>query len=989
MFGQFQPMDRSSQLAWLVVEKLAGRGGNFSLVLRRFLQKFEPLNLSNFGRAVKECLPGVSEDEIDALSQRLDEDYDGMLQLDDLCRLFLNMKRDTVLPGRNTILTDANEDEARMNVFFDKLHGRLSTLSTEQHARIPSSRRLPARKNHLLKALGLRMLRKAFDGVRRSTLVKLTPTEMGEAVNQFRTPGQGLLIDQNDTDQLWKVCDCGDPEIFIELYRSHLKKERKIRSVQEVCEKKNKMNRTDGRKYTHALPDDCDAILKLRYKQSRTLVSPPVGFGKLELAKAVAKSFKAPSFGLELEHVFGYTPDLAGPNLAAARDKIVYNSAAVAVATGSRGADQVFFRGHSDDVACIAVDSQGLLGATGQVASETTQPYACVWAVEDGRELRKFGGDGSIQRLVCALTFFRDGSHLAVVSGDDRHTLYVYDLRREDTEPVVVAPCKSGVKPPAVWAVCAAPQATCEIFGHDHVLVTLGVGHLAFWLIDIPTKKHIGGRHSLLFSKKLPTYQNRKAPSATHCCAFVPNDDAVITGASDGKVYVWRDYTIAYCFDAHRGPTRAMAHASTWLYTGGQDGLVKRWDLVRGKYRAVVDSYHSTSNPHAKHAAKENHARHQTRNFKGPTAFESMRRTGDRGVSDLIVDPRDESRAICGFAFGEIAVVDVDRKETVRVVQRAHHASTSDVCAHPTERQIFATVGLDCLLCVWNADKKSLVASTSLCAAGMAVAMNETYIAVGLATGAVSVHDQNNLASTVMTANVSSQPLSQVRFSPDNTRIAVGSHDCSVYILDASTLAVRRKLGGHSSYVTHLDFSSDSKLLQSSCGGYEILYWDVSRGKQIKSSHDSIESDTDWHEWTLTLGYPVMGIFEPDSDGTDVNCAHRAAASSNRKEDLIVTGDDSGYVNVYNAPVVCRHAAHFQYTGHSSHCVGARFLKGGDRVVTTGGRDAAVFVWRVVPVGTSSHDHKLIQPPIARPAWIKGCDMTSSTDILRKPSKIL
>jgi hypothetical protein len=39
-----------------------------------------------------------------------------------------------------------------------------------------------------------------------------------------------------------------------------------------------------------------------------------------------------------------------------------------------------------------------------------------------------------------------------------------------------------------------------------------------------------------------------------------------------------------------------------------------------------------------------------------------------------------------------------------------------------------------------------------------------------------------------------------------------------------------RRLKGHTSYVTHLDWSADSSLIQSNCGAYEILYWDVAKG---------------------------------------------------------------------------------------------------------------------------------------------------------------
>ena len=115
-------------------------------------------------------------------------------------------------------------------------------------------------------------------------------------------------------------------------------------------------------------------------------------------------------------------------------------------------------------VTCIATDRTGTLGATGQCASTDVSPYVCVWSVGDVKELRKFGGDGSIARLVCAVGFFDDSSHLVAVGGDDRHTLRVYDLNAElgDDEPVIVAPCKAGVQPPAVTGLYTAPRDTAS-----------------------------------------------------------------------------------------------------------------------------------------------------------------------------------------------------------------------------------------------------------------------------------------------------------------------------------------------------------------------------------------------------------------------------------------------------------------------------------------------------------------------------------------------
>lgn len=34
----------------------------------------------------------------------------------------------------------------------------------------------------------------------------------------------------------------------------------------------------------------------------------------------------------------------------------------------------------------------------------------------------------------------------------------------------------------------------------------------------------------------------------------------------------------------------------------------------------------------------------------------------------------------------------------------------------------------------------------------------------------------------------------------------------------------------HSSYITHLDISEDSRYMRSTCGAYELLFWDISKG---------------------------------------------------------------------------------------------------------------------------------------------------------------
>jgi len=183
-----------------------------------------------------------------------------------------------------------------------------------------------------------------------------------------------------------------------------------------------------------------------------------------------------------------------------------------------------------------------------------------------------------------------------------------------------------------------------------------------------------------------------------------------------------------------------------------------------------------------------------------------------------------------------------------------------------------------------------------------------------------------------------------VRFSPDGKMLAIGSRDNIIYIYQVSDSYQKyNRIGrcsGHSSFILHLDWSSDSTFIQSNSGDYELLYWNASVCRQIPQS--SQLRDTEWATTTCTLTSVSIGIWPENVDGTDVNACDRT-----HDKKLIATGDDFGKVKLYSFPVTQPKSLCHTYGGHSSHVSNVVFLLDDTRLISAGGRDSSVMQWAI------------------------------------------
>ena len=119
------------------------------------------------------------------------------------------------------------------------------------------------------------------------------------------------------------------------------------------------------------------------------------------------------------------------------------------------------------------------------------------------------------------------------------------------------------------------------------------------------------------------------------------------------------------------------------------------------------------------------------------------------------------------------------------------------------------------------------------------------HLAVGHNDGCVSIRsvegideadgsEMLRLDNVLGKANQPKEWIEIMRYSPNGDTLAVGSHDNFIYLYSTVPTGKYRfttKLKGHSSFITGLDWSIDGDWIRSSCGAYELLFFDVHNKK--------------------------------------------------------------------------------------------------------------------------------------------------------------
>ncbi|XP_035283834.1 echinoderm microtubule-associated protein-like 5 isoform X4 [Anguilla anguilla] len=590
----------------------------------------------------------------------------------------------------------------------------------------------------------------------------------------------------------------------------------------------------------------------------------------------------APNCHLRLEWVYGYRGHQCRNNLYyTAAKEIVYFVAGVGVVYNTREHKQKFYLGHNDDIISLALHPERVLVATGQVGKE---PYICVWdsyTVQTVSILKDVHTHG-----IACLAFDLEGQCLVSVGLDAKNTICVWDWRRGKV-------------------LAAAPGHTDRIFDiswdlyQPSKLVSCGVKHIKFWSLcgnALTPKRGVFGKTGDL---------------QTILCLACARDEVTYSGALNGDIYVWKGINLVRTVQgAHGSGIFSMNACEEGFATGGRDGCVRLWDL----------------------------------NFKPITVID-LRET-DQGYKGLSV------RSVCwrgdhilvGTQDSEIFEVVVhDRTKPFLIMQGHCEGELWALAVHPT-KPLAMTGSDDRSVRIWSLIDHALIARCNMeepirCAA---VSTDGIHLALGMKDGSFTVLRVRDMTEVVHIKD-RKEAIHELKYSPDGGHLAVGSNDNSVDIY--GVVQRYKKVGecmGSTSFITHMDWSSDSKYLHTNDGSGRRLFYRMPSGKEVTNREEL--KMVQWSTWTCVLGPEVNGIWPKYSDINDIN-----SVDANFNSQVLVTADDYGLVKLLRYPCVRKGAKFKKYLGHSAHITNARWSHDYQWVITIGGADHSVFQWKFIP----------------------------------------
>ena len=599
----------------------------------------------------------------------------------------------------------------------------------------------------------------------------------------------------------------------------------------------------------------------------------------------------APAANLTLHHAFGFrcfdAKDSA--KFGESSNNCIFITAALGISMNISTNEQSFFNMHDEDLVSMDLTPDRRYCATGSMPAKGRSKKLDIYVWDTVTMQKKAFLTGFLTGAVKHLKFSPNGNYLLGVGLDENNSLAVYDWKNQTMV------CNSKVE--------RSPVFDCD-WKDDTNLVTVGKDFVKFFRIS--NGSCTGTKGSWGNSQRV----------ALSSCKFVKN--VCFTGTWNGLIIPWNGTSCAKGIKAHSDAVFCLHYNKhkDQLLSGGKDGSIVCW-RVNGDMLQQISKLVDV----------------QTFPF---TFYGGIR----------AIDTHEDGSVLFGTRSADLIKINPDGTNTV-FMNGHFEGELWGLASHPSQ-PLVVTAGDDKTLRIYDCvqiELTQLYFHESNVRAVDWSSDGELIVAASMA-GEIMLFSNEldkyfSLTSTFVKKGTD-QWIEEIKFSPDSQMVAFGCHGgyspVEIMMVKDKTLAKFASVSvGFTSALLHLDWSTTSDSIVCNSQAAELKFLNVKGQKQMRSADTK---DIKWQTWSCKFGFPVQGIWA-GVDYTDVNTVCR---SENQK--ILATGEDSQKVKLFKYPCVKEKSQYKSYTAHASHVTRVRFLLKDNLLVSVGGNDKTLIVWR-------------------------------------------
>jgi WD40 repeat protein len=631
---------------------------------------------------------------------------------------------------------------------------------------------------------------------------------------------------------------------------------------------------------------------------------------------------------------------------------IIYPAGCMTVIYDKVTKKQVLTTPHRDVISCLDIHLGKNIGATSHIGVGSI--YIHLWKISDGSLLRII--DAGAVNGISSLKFSPDGHFLIVAAQDNDHTVSMYQV----DDGALLSSVSSGKNK----ILCFAFSDVTTSNGNILRICQGGIKHYKLLSYNIAqrcfqSKNGIYGaeirKSNILAISSLPM-----AVSSEGGAENVSGNEFLLA-TSDGNLgFIARgEMKVGGFSPVTKGPITALTVARMKPATSEEPPSYK---VIIGGILGAIKVLDQELQPLQEYNL-----------YLKEYGLIPMGRA--KGFKSLCVDKANR-KILYGTSGNEIGEIDLtngdDLNNFLPVIQGHYRDSLNTLCSHPL-RQEALTAGSDKTLRVWDLDSHSLITQIELPDKAIAgcFAPNGHLILVSLSRKfddpfggrMVVISYLQKKSRIVYMSQDAKEEITSIIFSPDGSKVYVGSLDRIIYIYDAlNNFQLLGQLPGHNEGIRSLDISSNGQFLVSESILNDIKIWDLNTKSVVQRSSDMYETLHDiglsYYKRGNRFGLNSIGIFPLPSSSTSSSIASVEEVTSlhqSNSHSLLLVGSSLGSLKLFSNPAIQLNSPFKNYYLHSPGGIaGVQFSSDDKYALSIGKHDKVLIQWKVSSIPTAA-----------------------------------